>query len=316
MGLSGIGYWTHNMGGFEHDADPELYVRWVQFGMFSPLAHVFGMDHPGYKEPWNYGEEALKIFKQYDQLRYRMIPYIYSAAFEQYKTGLPIMRALVLENQNDRNTYSVDDQYMFGESLMICPVTVKGAQTRIVYLPEGTWFDYWTGKAYAGRKYYNIVTPLDVLPIFVKAGGIIPMQDVVQYDNRQPWGTITFEIFPSGNTSFDLYEDDGLSEDYIDGNYSTTTISAQEWRDGLAFTIEKAKGNFPVLTRYYVLKVHIDKAPAQVSRNGAKKKMKPSEPSSFTQAKSAAWYYDEDAKILWIKDMKASDEEVSYQVSY
>ncbi len=76
MGLSGIGYWTHNMGGFEHDADPELYVRWVQFGMFSPLAHVFGMDHPGYKEPWNYGEEALKIFKQYDQLRYRMIPYI------------------------------------------------------------------------------------------------------------------------------------------------------------------------------------------------------------------------------------------------
>src|SRR5690606_26919453 len=235
--------------------------------------------------------------------------------FEQYKTGLPIMRALVLENQNDRNTYSVDDQYMFGESLMICPVTVKGAQTRIVYLPEGTWFDYWTGKAYAGRKYYNIVTPLDVLPIFVKAGGIIPMQDVVQYDNRQPWGTITFEIFPSGNTSFDLYEDDGLSEDYIDGNYSTTTISAQEWGDGLAFT-EKAKGNFPVLTRYYVLKVYIDKAPAQVSRNGAKKKMKPSEPSSFTQAKSAAWYYDEDAKILWIKDMKASDEEVSYQVSY
>lgn len=116
MGLSGIGYWTHNMGGFEHDADPELYVRWVQFGMFSPLAHVFGMDHPGYKEPWNYGEEALKIFKQYDQLRYRMIPYIYSAAFEQYKTGLPIMRALVLENQNDRNTYSVDDQYMFGKA--------------------------------------------------------------------------------------------------------------------------------------------------------------------------------------------------------
>src|SRR5690606_32848627 len=197
MGLSGIGYWTHNMGGFEHKADPELYIRWVQFGMFSPVAHVFGMDHPGYKEPWNYGEDALRNFKKYDSLRYRLIPYIYSNAFEQYQTGMPLMRALVMDNQHDRNTYAIDDQYMFGSDLMVCPVTTKDAKTRIVYLPEGTWFDYWTGKAYEGKKYYNIVTPLDQLPIFVKAGGIIPMQEDIQYDNRQAWGDITFEIFPS-----------------------------------------------------------------------------------------------------------------------
>lgn len=316
MGLSGIGYWTHNMGGFEHKADPELYIRWVQFGMFSPLAHVFGMDHPGYKEPWNYGEDALRNFKKYDSLRYRLIPYIYRQAFDQYQTGMPIMRALVLDNQHDRNTYTVDDQYMFGESLMVCPVTVKDAQTRIVYLPEGTWFDYWTGKKYEGKKYYNIVTPLDVLPIFVKAGGIIPMQEDIQYDNRQPWGTITFEVFPSGESSFGLYEDDGLSDGYKEGGYSLTNMSTRETIEGLSFEIDKSIGEFAVPSRTYVLKVHTDKAPKHITKNGARKKIKPTEPTAFSQAKNTAWYYDEEAKVLWIKDVKAPDEKVSFSTAY
>lgn len=138
IGMSGVGYWSHNMGGFEHIADPELYIRWVQFGMFSPIAHLFGMEHPNYKEPWNYGEEAQQIFKQYDRLRYSLIPYLYSSSYKMHKTGIPLMQALVINYQNDPNVYNITDQYLLGENLMVCPVTTKGAQTRVVYLPEGT----------------------------------------------------------------------------------------------------------------------------------------------------------------------------------
>lgn len=314
MGLSGIGYWTHNMGGFEHKADPELYIRWVQFGMFSPVAHVFGMDHPGYKEPWNYGEEALRIFRQYDKLRYRLIPYIYSNAFVQHQTGLPIMRALVLENQHDINTYAIGDQYMFGSEIMVCPVTTKDAKTRIIYLPEGKWFDYWTGKPYEGKKYYNIVTPLDKLPLFVRAGGIIPMQEDIQFDDRSPWGDITFEIFPSGNSQFELYEDDGISKRYKEGCYGITTVSAKEAGESILVKIGKAKGKFEVPERTYILKVHQERAPEQVAMNGAKKSVKPVAAEKFARSEKPGWYFDEDAKLLWIKGEKAAGEELAFTI--
>lgn len=314
MGLSGIGYWTHNMGGFEHNADPELYIRWVQFGMFSPVAHVFGMDHPGYKEPWNYGDEALKNFTKYDKLRYRLIPYIYSSAFEQHQTGMPIMRALVLENQDDENTYAVDDQYMFGKSLMVCPVTTKGAQTRIIYLPEGKWFDYWSGESYEGKKYYNIVTPLDQLPMFVKAGGILAMQDEIQYDDRKVWGDITFEIFPGDTSSFHLYEDDGINEQYQKGIYSTTKVTSEVRGTSTSINIGKAEGDFEVPERNYILKLHQEKAPVQISMNGSKK-IKSTDPEKFAQSKNSGWYFDEETKLLWVKANKAANKELFFTIS-
>ncbi|CAM3670528.1 TIM-barrel domain-containing protein [Pontibacter korlensis] len=314
IGLSGVSYWTHNMGGFEHKADPELYIRWVQFGMFSPVAHVFGMDHPGYKEPWNYGEEALANFTKYDKLRYRMIPYIYSSAFETYKTGVPMMRALVLENQNDVNTYSVEDQYMFGDYLMVCPVTTKGAQTRVVYLPEGEWVEYWTGKTYEGKKHYNIVTPLDQLPIFVKAGAIIPMQEEVQFDDRKAWGDLTFEVYPAGKSSFELFEDDGLSEEYKEGGYSITTVTSNATERGTTVRIGAAKGAYQVPTRNYIIKVHQDKAPTSVKAGG--KQLASTNSEQFTGAGSEGWYYDAEAKVLWAKSRKAAGDELNFDLSY
>ncbi|WP_205499784.1 glycoside hydrolase family 31 protein [Rufibacter psychrotolerans] len=314
MGLSGVSYWTHNMGGFEHKADPELYIRWVQFGMFSPVAHVFGMDHPGYKEPWNYGEEALANFKKYDQLRYRLIPYIYSTAFQTYKTGVPMMRALVLENQKDVNTYQVEDQYMFGDALMVCPVTTKGAQTRVVYLPEGQWIEYWTGKTYAGKKHYNIVSPLDQLPLFVKAGAIIPMQEEVQYDDKKPWGAITFEIFPSGTSSYDLFEDDGLSEKYQQGEYSTTTVTSAATANGTKVTVAAAKGSFPVPTRPYLIKLHQEKAPASVQVGT--RKLSAVSPEQFASASAEAYYYDPQAKVLWARAPKSAGATLEFSITH
>lgn len=265
IGLSGVGYWSHCMGGFEHPADPELYIRWVQFGMFSPIALVFGMDHPGYKEPWNYGPQALENFKKYDVLRYRLIPYIYSAAWKMYQTGTPLMRALVLDHQNDQNVYNIDDQYMFGDNLMVCPVVTKGAQTRTVYLPEGTWYDYWTGKKYDGKKYVHVITPLDTIPVFARAGTIIPMQPAMKYMDETPVEQLTLDIFPGLSSSFDLYEDDGLSLDYRSGKSSVTRISASLTGGNLKVQIDKPEGSFRPYPHSYLFKIHLDPGVRPVS---------------------------------------------------
>lgn len=268
IGLSGVGNWAHCMGGFEHPADPELYIRWVQFGMFSPVALVFGMDHPGYKEPWNYGEDALRNFKKYDSLRYQLLPYIYSSAYQMYQTGSPIMKALVLNYQDDENVYETGDQYLFGDNLMICPVTTKGAQTRTVYLPGGEWYDWWTGKKYSGKQYIHVVAPLDALPIFAKAGAIIPMQPAMKYVGEKPVDVIALEVFPSGNSSFNLYEDDGQSLNYQRGEYSISKINSASSANKIQIRISKPSGKFIPAQHSYIVKIHTAATPKQVMENG------------------------------------------------
>jgi alpha-glucosidase len=295
IGLSGVGNWTHCMGGFEHPADPELYIRWVQMGMFSPIALVFGMDHPGYKEPWNYGEDGLRNFKKYDSLRYRLFPYIYSNAYKMYNTGMPLMKALVLDWQDDENVYSIMDQYMFGDALMVCPVTTKGAATRTVYLPKGDWFDYWTGKKYTGGRHVNVVCPLDTMPIFAKAGAIIPMQPGMKYMNEKPVDEITLDIFTGANGAFELYEDDGNSLSYQQGNYSITKITTTSTNEIITVNIKRPSGKFRAPPHTYLLKVHLQAAPKQVSEK--------------------EWSYDAGSRVLWVKTSTQNDRDINISIT-
>ena len=268
IGMSGVGYWSHNMGGFEHVADPELYIRWSQFGMFSPIAHLFGMEHPTYKEPWNYGEEAQEIFRKYDRLRYSLIPYLYSESYKMHKTGMPIMRALVLEYQDDPNVYEISDQYLLGDNLMICPVTTKGAKTRLVYLPQGNWINYWTGERLAGKEYYNVLTPLDEMPIFVKAGAIIPTQKPLNFIGEEEIDQIILDIYPEGNSNFTLYDDDGRSLDYQQGDFSLTEIQSSDDHLHTEIIIQSPKGKFKPSTRTYVVNLHSEEEYEELSVNG------------------------------------------------
>ena len=256
IGMSGVGYWSHNMGGFEHVADPELYIRWCQFGFFSPIAHLFGMEHPNYKEPWNYGEEAQKIFKQYDDFRYSLIPYIYSTAYQNHKNGMPLMRALVLDYQDDPNVYEITDQYLFGDSMMICPITTKGAQTRVVYLPEGEWTNYWTGETFKGKQYLNVLCPIEEMPIFIKSGAIIPSQEVQQFVGEKEIETITLDVYPGVDSKFYLYDDDGKSLDYQNGSFSLTKIELESNPNSTKISINIPKGNYKIENRNYLVKVH------------------------------------------------------------
>lgn len=283
IGLSGVGYWAHCMGGFEHPADPELYIRWCQFGMLSPVAMLFGMDHPGYKEPWRYGKEALAIFKQYDELRYSLLPYLYSTAWEQYQKGTPLMRALVLEYQDDENVYNITDQYMLGNSIMVCPVTQKGASTRVVYLPDGNWTDYWTGKTYEGHQHLNVLTPLDKLPIFIKTGSIIPFQPVIQYTGQDQPDNIILAVYPGADNSFALYTDDGKSLEYQQGSYAVTHISIK----GGSIQINKPEGSFQPRWKTFTLKVHSPEAPSAVKTDGS-------------------WHYDTQEKCIYVTGISAT----------
>jgi len=267
IGLSGVGNWAHCMGGFEHIADPELYIRWCQFGLLSPIAHLFGMEHPNYKEPWNYGEEAQRIFTQYDKMRYSLIPYLYSFSYEMYKRGTPLMRALVLSDQEDENVYNITNQYMLGENLMICPVTEKGAQTRIVYLPKGVWTDYWTGKTFEGKTYYNVLCPIDQVPIFVKEGAIIPTQEALQYIGEKEITKLTLDIYPNKSSTFTLYDDDGKSLTYKDGNFNTTTIVSQVSEEGINLKINAVEGNYKGNEINYTVKFHLNEKPSFVQVN-------------------------------------------------
>ncbi|MDT0688918.1 glycoside hydrolase family 31 protein [Salegentibacter sp. F188] len=283
IGMSGVGYWSHNMGGFEHVADPELYIRWCQFGMLSPIAHLFGMEHPNYKEPWNYGEEAQEIFKKYDRLRYSLIPYLYSYSYEMHKTGMPLMRALVLNYQDDPNVYNLSDQYLLGESLMICPVTTKGAKTRVVYLPEGKWINYWTGEKFDGQQYLNVLCPLEEMPIFVKAGAIIPTQEVVNYVGERKINQTKLDIYPEGSSYFQLYDDDGRSLEYQDGHFSTTKIESIKENGYLKVLINASEGKYNVGARNYVVKIHSEENYKKLSINGKEVEISKGEMINFKQ---------------------------------
>lgn len=309
IGLSGVGHWAHCMGGFEHPADPELYIRWVQFGMFSPLALVFGMDHPGYKEPWNYGADALRNFKKYDSIRYALLPYIYSSAWQQYQQGIPMMRALVLDHQDDENVYEIGDQYMFGDNLMVCPVTTKGAQTRTVYLPKGDWFDYWTGKMYHGGNYVHVVTPLDSLPLFAKAGTILPMQPSMRYTNEKPVELLTLEVFPATNGRLDLYEDDGTTLAYEGGQYAITRIESAFSGNSFQFIIHKPVGNFQPSVHQYRIKLHADRRPSRVTENGQAL-------SGVATGSGPGWYFDSTQNLLYISTISNNQSRIQVQVSY
>ncbi|MBN1413972.1 MAG: DUF4968 domain-containing protein [Bacteroidales bacterium] len=301
-GLSGIGAWTHCMGGFEHVADPELYIRWCQFGMFSPVALLFGMEHPYYKEPWQYGDQALSVFREYDRLRYKLIPYMYSSWYTMYKTGTPIMRAMVFHHPDDPNTYAIEDQYYFGENFIVCPVTVKGAVSRTVYLPEGTWYDYSSGRQYEGRHYILVKTPIEKLPVFVKGGSIIPMQPVRQYIAAAPPDTLIFEVFPKGHSTFEYYEDDGISINYQKGIYALTKIECTETNERIYMRFHAAYGPYAAIHDNYLIKIHIDNKPASVTAHykmagvmlSAKK-----EQGSYGLTENS-WTYDVQNRVLWI----------------
>jgi len=296
LALSGIGAWGHNAGGFEEVATEELYLRWTMFGFFNPVAHFLGMEHPQYKEPWRYGDKALSTFRRYAVLRQRLLPYIYSAAFDAYATGIPMMRPLVLDYPADRRVYDLDDQFFFGDALLVAPITQVGATGRKVFLPPGAWFDYWTGERHAGDRMIEYAAPPEVMPIFVRGGAIIPMQPAMNYVGEKPADPLTFDIYPSGRSSIRLYEDDGMSLDYQRQIFARTVVTSDSRPNGLSVQVQAPTGPFRVSPRAYEFRVHVDRAPRAIKIDGTV--VGRVDPRLSATPAAAGWWYDSALRVL------------------
>jgi alpha-D-xyloside xylohydrolase len=245
--LSGIPYWNTDIGGFfgSNPADPkfrELFVRWFQFGAFCPMFRVHGTDQP--KEMWRFPDDTFKILLTYDQLRYRLLPYIYSDAWSVTHDRSTMMRGLVFDFRQDPKVYGIPDQYMFGPAIMVSPVTKAGAQSRSVYLPAGSnWVDFWTGKSLAGGKTVEASAPVETLPLFIRAGSIIPLGPPIEAAMEKPADPIELRVYPGKDGRFTLYEDEGDNYNYEKGIYATIQFQWNEAKKTL--TIGACQGRFP-----------------------------------------------------------------------
>ncbi len=245
--LSGIPYWTTDIGGFfiGNPNDPayrELFVRWFQYGTFCPIFRVHGTRTTNQNELWSYGPEAQSILTQFDRLRYELMPYIYSVAWMTTNESYTPMRPLVMDFRSDVRAQNIGDQFLFGPAILVNPVTEPGATMRHLYLPKTKWYDFWSGHAADGGKSVDAPATLDRLPLYVRAGSIVPMGPDVEYAAEKPADPIELRVYRGADGSFTLYEDENDNYDYEKGAYATIP---SHWDDAThSLTIGERKGQF------------------------------------------------------------------------
>jgi alpha-D-xyloside xylohydrolase len=250
LALSGIPYWTTDIGGFiggnpnpNSPAFRELFVRWFQYGTFCPIFRVHGTRTTNENELWAYGAEAQTILTSFDRLRYRLMPYIYSLAWKVTNDGYTPMRPLVMDFQDDVRAQNTGDEFLYGPSILVSPVTEAGATARRVYLPKAEWYDFWTGGKTNGGRAVDAPAPLDRMPLYVRAGSILPLGPDMEWSTQKPADPIELRVYPGADGDFTLYEDENDSYRYEKGVYATIPI---HWNDhARKLTIGKREGAFP-----------------------------------------------------------------------
>lgn len=300
--LTGIPYWNADIGGFfltrfrKKLADPEyreLYVRWLEFGTFTPMMRSHGADAP--REIYQFGKKGDKAYdaiEKYINLRYRLLPYIYSTSWDVTANHSSMMRALVMDFASDKNALDINDQYMFGKSILVSPVSnamyikpvVNGRDTSLAedfsivktketYLPAGSdWYDFWTGEKLNGGKKIAKETPIDIIPLYIKAGAIIPMGPAVQYAEEKKWDELTVKVYPGANGFFVLYEDEFDNYNYEKGKYTEIPFN---WNDkSSTLTIDTRKGTYKGMIENRIFNIELpDGRQKKVSYNGKKMSM-------------------------------------------
>jgi alpha-D-xyloside xylohydrolase len=247
--LSGYPYWTTDIGGYwpaydgaiQQPAYQELYARWFEFGTFCPIFRTHG--HRPHNEMWTY-DQVEPILIEYDKLRYRLMPYIYSLAWKVTDQDYTMQRPLVMDWRADQKTWNIGDQFMFGPAILVNPVLKQNATHRTVYLPDSpVWYDFWTGASVKGGQEIEAEAPLKRLPLYVRAGAILPLGPEIEYAMQNPGGPVELRVYRGASGSFDLYEDSGDSYDYQKGQH---TIIPIRWDDSARkLTIGARAGSFP-----------------------------------------------------------------------
>jgi alpha-D-xyloside xylohydrolase len=219
-------YWTTDIGGYFGTPTEEMFTRWFQFGAFCSQFRIHGQAPKElYGSQWSATGKANML--AVDQLHYRLMPYIYSLAAKTTNEGYTIMRHLIFDYPNDANVFNINDQFMYGPAILVNPVTTAGSTSRSVYLPAGTWYDFWTGSTVAGGATITANAQLSQIPLYARAGSIVPMGPMIQYAT-QSVDPIEVRVYAGQNGSFTLYEDEGDTYNYETGNYAKITF---DWND-------------------------------------------------------------------------------------
>ena len=297
LGLSGEPFIGGDIGGFIGRTNPELMTRWYEVGFLTPFcrnhAQVDSYDH----EPWRFGSYYEDIIRKYLKLRYRLLPFLYNTLEEAHRTGVPIFRPLLLNYQSDYNTLSIDDEFMVGADLLAAPILRPAQTSRLVYLPEGTWIDFWTGKSVRGSETIHADAPLETVPLFVRAGAIIPMGPEMNYVGEKT-GPLTFRIYPDGQgrAALSLYEDDGVSEAYTNGITRRTSITYHRSATGSEIELSAPSGTYQPAARSLIFDVRPAPAASDVLLDG-----KPFSQKSPSQS-GPGWYRSADSLIIEFAD--------------
>jgi alpha-D-xyloside xylohydrolase len=258
--LTGMPYWTTDIGGFFRPGRGQytdvkyhdILTRWFQWGTFNPIFRIHGYQTE--TEPWKYGDTVMNNMRSMMNLRYRLMPYIYSQAWQVSKNGSTLMRPMVMDFKDDPAAVSQSYQYMFGKSFLVAPITEPGVTQWDVYLPKSTsWYNFWTGKRFTGGQTVKADAPQDKIPLFVKAGSIVPMGKFMQYTSEKPMDTLEIRIYPGADGQFTLYSDEGNNYNYEKGKYRVIRFQWNEKQQML--TIDKAEGDYTGALKSHLLNI-------------------------------------------------------------
>jgi len=268
-------WWSHDIGGHMfRDGTPELYLRWVQFGVFSPIFRLHSSNFSKLeRRPWAKPERIFQATRRAMQLRHALIPYIYSMAWRAYRSGISLVTPMYYGNMEDDSAYKARDQYFFGSELLVAPITKPvhprtGLVRKKVWFPHGTWFNFFSGEPVRGGQWHEIQASLEDIPVYAKAGAIIPLAPAPTWGGIANPTKLELYIFPGAENSFNLYEDDGKTTDYQHGKYAITQLESkftrswnehgQETKDSaLEFTIHPVTGDFSVIPSSRSYHIHV-----------------------------------------------------------
>ncbi|MBI5934850.1 MAG: DUF5110 domain-containing protein [Chloroflexi bacterium] len=256
------GWWSHDIGGHMFkDQTPELYLRWVQFGVFSPIMRLHSTKLPTLeRRPWAKPERIHHAARDAMQLRHALIPYIYSMAWRAHQTAISLVTPMYYGDTTDAAAFDAPDQYYFGSELIAAPVTHpadarSGVAAKRVWLPTGTWFHFFTGEPFAGGKWIEVKAALEDIPVFAKAGAIVPLAPRVGWGGLDNPTELHIHLFPGADNTFDLYEDDGETTDYQRGKYAITRFELK----GDTFTVHPAQGDLSVIPAQRTYRIHVNR---------------------------------------------------------
>jgi alpha-glucosidase len=263
MSISGMGFTGSDIGGFAEQPSGELYARWIQLGVFHPFCRTHSSGDHGEQEPWSFGKEVIDITRKFVNLRYQLLPYLYTMFWKYVNEGEPMLKPLVYFDQEDIHTHYRTDEFIFGNQILVCPILEPNAIGRRMYLPKGNWYNYWNNELVEGKNELWVATDYDQIPLFIKEGAIIPKYPVQQFVGEKEFEEITLDVYyKSGKEKSVVYEDAQDGYDYNKGRFSLCTFNLTGKEKELIVQLHK-EGEFT--TNYSKYRINFIGLPFKIS---------------------------------------------------